>query len=296
MIRPVCCGFNEQTAESNAFQLKQAGDTFVQEQALAEFDAFVDILKNNALDVIVIEDNLENHTPDSIFPNNWISLQEDGTIYLFPMEAPNRRLERRNEILDVIKKSFSVTKIIDLSFFESQNKFLEGTGSMILDHEHKLAYACISSRTNPEVLEYYCDISGYKPVTFHAVDQTSKPIYHTNVMMCMGQKFVVICLEAITDEVEREKVLLSLSNTGKEIVRITLDQMYQFAGNMLELKNKSGENLLVMSERAYKSLDNNQLEILKRQSKIIYSPLTTIENNGGGSARCMIAEVFLYLK
>lgn len=293
MIRPVCFGFNEQTAKSNAFQSKEINNQDVQERALTEFDAFVEILKSNGLEVIVIQDNLENHTPDSIFPNNWISLEEDGTIYLFPMEATNRRLERRTEILDLIKKSYSVDRVIDLSYFESQNKFLEATGSMILDHENKFVYACISSRTDLEVLDYYCNISGYIPITFNAVDQNGKPIYHTNVMMCIGQKFVVICLEAIVDDVERARIIKSINSTGKEIVAITLDQLYQFAGNMLELKSKSGESLLAMSERAYKSLNNSQLTILSRYSKIIYSPLTTIENNGGGSARCMIAEVYL---
>ena len=296
MIRPVCFGFNEQTAQSNAFQLADAHDAEVQEKALAEFDDFAALLRNAGLDVMVIEDDLESHTPDSIFPNNWISLQEDGSIYLFPMEAPNRRLERRSEVLEALQERFFVNEIVDLSFFEQQNKFLEGTGSMILDNKNKLVYACISSRTDPDVLNYYCTVSGYKPIIFHASDLGNMPIYHTNVMMCVGEKFAVICLDAIKNLDEKNTVLQSLTHTGREIVPISMDQMYQFAGNMLELRSKTGENLLIMSRRAFNSLNNKQVLTLEQHSNILSSSLATIENCGGGSARCMIAEVYLPIK
>jgi hypothetical protein len=293
MIRPVNFGFNKQTAGSNAFQNHNADQRQVQDKALREFDSFVNILRDNGVKVILIDDTPEPHTPDSIFPNNWVSFHSDGTVFLYPMMAENRRLERREDIINQLENEFSVKRVIDLSRFEFEHKFLEGTGSMVLDRENKIAYACISPRTDKEVLEEFCHDSGYKPVLFHAVDQNRKDIYHTNVLMCIGGSFVVICLESIKDESERQQVLGSFRSTRKQVLTITFDQMNHFAGNMLEVQSKDGESLLVMSKSAWDSLDYEQKAILSSFSKPVYADISTIESNGGGSARCMMAEVHL---
>ncbi|MGI4750643.1 MAG: citrulline utilization hydrolase CtlX [Janthinobacterium lividum] len=293
MIRPVDFGFNEQTAESNAFQ-KNGEQTQVQQKALHEFDAFVQLLRENGVDVAVIDDTTQPHTPDSIFPNNWISFHQNGSVFLYPMQAENRRLERK--VFKSIKEAFEIEQVFDLSYFEQQNQFLEGTGSMVLDRENKLVYACLSPRTNQEVLAEFCRLSGYKPVTFHAADQAGKAIYHTNVLMALGDHFVVICLDSISNDTEKSMVKEALLQSGKEIIAISLDQMNAFAGNMLQLKNKLGESLLVMSETAFLSLKEAQTKALEKYCRLIYSTLNTIETNGGGSARCMMAEVFLPVK
>jgi hypothetical protein len=293
MIRPVNFGFNEQTAESNAFQVRNTQSQQVQEKALNEFNAFVKVLEENGVNVIVVDDTPEPHTPDSIFPNNWVSFHESGDVYLYPMQAANRRLERREDIILDLEDQFKVKHIIDLSRFEHQDKYLEGTGSMVLDRVNKIAYACISPRTDLEVLDTFCRQSGYKKVTFYAEDQNGKAIYHTNVLMCVGTAFAVICLECITDKAEKESVVSSLTNSGKDIVNISFEQMNHFAGNMLEIKNFAGDNLLVMSENAYTSLTPEQKQKLEKYCKLVYANIDTIENNGGGSARCMIAEVHL---
>ena len=293
MIRPVNFVFNEQTAGSNAFQNRNAEQQRVQDKALQEFDNLVNVLKENGVDVIVIDDTAEPHTPDSIFPNNWVSFHDDGTVFLYPMMAENRRLERREDIITQLEDEFRVKHVIDLSHFEHENKFLEGTGSMVLDRENKIAYACLSPRTNKEVLEEFCKDSGYKSVLFHAVDQNGMDIYHTNVLMCIGSSYAVICLNSIKDEAEKQNVTNSLQSTKKQIVDISFDQMNHFAGNMLEVQNKDGESLLVMSKSACDSLNYEQKAILSSFSKPVYSDISTIENNGGGSARCMMAEVHL---
>ena len=293
MIRPVNFGFNEQTAGSNAFQNRNAAQQQVQDKALAEFDNLVSVLKENGVEVIVIDDTPEPHTPDSIFPNNWVSFHQDGNVFLYPMMAENRRLERREDIIMQLEDEFKINHIIDLSRFEHEHKFLEGTGSMVLDRENKIAYACLSPRTDKDVLDLFCAQGGYKPVLFHAVDENDMDIYHTNVLMCIGSKFAVICLDSIADEKEKAEVVASLKATNKEIVAISFAQMNQFAGNMLELKSKSGESLLVMSQNAYQSLTQGQKASLEKYCKIVYADINTIENNGGGSARCMIAEVHL---
>jgi hypothetical protein len=293
MIRPVNFGFNEQTAGSNAFQNRNAMQQQVQDKALTEFDNLVNMLRKNGVEVIVIDDTPEPHTPDSIFPNNWVSFHQDGNVFLYPMMAENRRLERREDIIMQLEDEFQIKHVIDLSRFEHENKFLEGTGSMVLDRENKIAYACLSPRTNKEVLNLFCSQSGYKPVLFHAVDENGMDIYHTNVLMCIGSKFAVICLDSIADEKEKAEVIASLNATFKEIVAISFAQMNQFAGNMLELKNKAGENLLVMSQNAYRSLNEDQKTTLKKYCKLLHADINTIENNGGGSARCMMAEVHL---
>jgi len=293
MIRPVNFGFNEQTAGSNAFQNRNAEQQQVQNKALKEFDNLVNILRENDVEVIVIDDTIAPHTPDSIFPNNWVSFHNDGTVILYPMMAENRRLERREDIIMQLEDEFKVKHVIDLSRFEHENKFLEGTGSMVLDRENKIAYACLSPRTDKEVLDLFCKESGYQPVLFHAVDQNGMDIYHTNVLMCIGSSFAVICLDSIKDESEKGQVTSALKSTQKQIVSISFEQMNHFAGNMLEVQNQAGESLVVMSKSAWDSLNYEQKAILSSFSKPVYADISTIENNGGGSARCMIAEVHL---
>lgn len=292
MIRPVDFKFNEQTAGNNKFQIAST-ESNVQKLALEEFDGFVTLLRKNEVDVTVVDDTLQPETPDSIFPNNWVSFHEDGSVYLYPMFSENRREERRGEILDDLKDKFEINHVTDISFYEQQVAFLEGTGSMVLDRVNKIAYACLSVRTDEEVLHNFCMLSGYNPVSFQAVDGSNFPIYHTNVMMCIGDKFAVICLDSIPNSQEREKVALSLIDSGKEIIEISLEQMNRFAGNMLQISNTKGESLLVMSEQAYLSLNATQIEKLEQYSRIIYAPIYTIEKNGGGSARCMLAEIHL---
>lgn len=293
MIRPVNFGFNEQTAGSNAFQNRNAEQEQVQARALKEFDNMVSVLCESGVDVTVVDDTREPHTPDSIFPNNWVSFHSDGNVFLYPMMAENRRLERREDIIMRLEDRFSIKHVIDLSRFEHEHKFLEGTGSMVLDRENKIAYACLSPRTDKEVLDVFCKESGFKPVLFHAVDDTGMDIYHTNVLMCIGSGFVVICLESVKDELEKENLLNSFKKTKKQVIDISFDQMNNFAGNMLEVENKSGESLVVMSKSAWNSLNYEQKAILSSFSKPVYSDIGTIESNGGGSARCMMAEVHL---
>jgi hypothetical protein len=292
MIRPVNFGFNAETAVNNAFQVEGKDDA-AQEKAKQEFEAFAAILQNNDVDVTVIDDSKDPYTPDSIFPNNWISFHEDGTIVLYPMFAVNRRLERKPAVLQEIKNKFIVNKTIDLSGNENENNFLEGTGSMVLDREKRIAYACLSPRTDYLVLTEFCEKMGYQPEVFDAMDTTGLPIYHTNVMMCVADKYVVICLDAIPAAHERDSVTTTITGSGKEVITITLDQMNHFAGNMLQVNNRKGEKLLVMSSQALNSLTKDQKTTLSTYNTIIHSPLTTIETNGGGSARCMLAEVYL---
>ena len=293
MIRPVNFGFNEQTAESNAFQNRAAQQNDANEMAQREFDGMVNTLRGNGVDVIVVDDSLEPYTPDSIFPNNWVSFHADGQIFLYPMQAENRRLERREDIINGLEDNFKVKHVVDLSRFEEEHKFLEGTGSMVLDRENKIAYACISPRTDREVLELFCEQVGYKPVTFDAVDEKGQAIYHTNVLMCVGSGFAVVCLESIPNPREKLVVRESLLSTKKEIVDISFDQMNRFAGNILEVKNKAGETLIAMSKNAHDALLEDQKNILKKYGKLIYADINTIEMIGGGSARCMMAEVHL---
>lgn len=292
MIRPVSFGFNEQTAGSNSFQ-NRVEEQNIQQKALAEFDAFAGTLRANGLDVTIIDDTVEPHTPDSIFPNNWVSFHENGEVILYPMQAENRRLERRTDIIDDLRSKFIVNRIDDLSNFEEQGQFLEGTGSLVLDRKNKIAYACLSPRTDVEVIKTFCDKSGYQSIVFHATDQKGKAIYHTNVLMCVGDKFMVICLDAITDEKEKALLNTSFIKTNKQVIEITQHQLNEFAGNMLELENKKGDKLLVMSARAHRSLNPGQIGSLEKYCKIVSSDLNIIETIGGGSARCMIAEVHL---
>ena len=293
MIRPVNFGYNEETAASNVFQHKDMSQDEVQAKALAEFKGLVAVLKDNGVDVTVIDDTPHPYTPDSIFPNNWVSFHSDGNIFLYPMQAENRRLERREDIIAKLEDNFMVHHIVDLSRYEEEHKFLEGTGSVVLDRENKIAYACLSPRTDKDVLDVFCEQSGYTPVCFDAADEHGKAIYHTNVLMCVGSRFAVICLDSIPNPYEKILVTESLQSVQKEIITISLEQMNRFAGNMLEVKNQLNETLIVMSESAFKALDNGQRSALEKYGRLVYSDIHTIENNGGGSARCMIAEVHL---
>lgn len=296
MIEPVAFGYNAQTAENNYFQVNSQTDS-TQEKAKAEFWGFVQKLREKKINVITVQDTLEPHTPDSIFPNNWVSFGADGKVFLYPMFAPNRRDERRMDIIESVKNAgFSIETILDISHTEQENKFLEGTGSMIFDHENKIAYGSVSLRLDENLFRNFCDEIGYKPIVFHSFQTAGNerlPIYHTNVMMCVADAFAVICLDCIDDIKEREEVKNTLVSSGKTIVEITEAQMQQFAGNMLQLHNEEGKTFLVMSQTAYNSLAKEQIAEIERFSEIIYADLNTIETNGGGSARCMLAEVFL---
>lgn len=293
MIRPANFGFNEETAASNSFQHQDAAGADANEQAQFEFDGMVQILLQNGVEVTVIDDTALPRTPDAIFPNNWISFHADGKVFLYPMQAENRRLERRSGILETIGKQFRLGEIIDLSYFESQNKFLEGTGSMVLDRENKIAYACLSPRTDPAVLAEFCRLSGYTPAPFNAVDPHGMAVYHTNVLMCVGTGFALICLESINDPEQKTKLKDMLTATDKEMVDISFEQMHRFAGNMLEVKNKKGDTLIVLSKSAFDCLQPTQRRVLERHGKLVYADIGTIEAIGGGSARCMMAEVHL---
>jgi len=295
MIHPVNFSFNAETAVNNAFQVNSQ-DNAAQEKAEQEFNSFVTELRNNGIEVLEIKDTPEPYTPDSIFPNNWISFHENATICLYPMFAENRRQERKQAFLQEINKQFDIRKTIDFTHYESNQLFLEGTGSMVLDRDKKIAYACLSPRTDKKVLDEFCTVMGYQPVSFTSVDGNGQPVYHTNVMMCVADRYVVICMDSIPGKQERKKVQDAIDGSEKELIEISLDQMNHFAGNMLQVQNKKGEKLLVMSTQAYQSLTKSQIEKLKSYNKIIHAPLTTIETNGGGSARCMMAEIFLPAK
>jgi hypothetical protein len=296
MIEPIAFGFNEETAKNNYFQSEQKGFD-IQFKALSEFKMFVEKLRSKGINVITIKDTLDPHTPDSIFPNNWVSFHNDGRVVLYPMFASNRRVERREDIIESIKnQGFEVAEIDDWSLPETQGHFLEGTGSMIFDHDHKIAYGSVSLRLDENLFREFCEKYGFKPVVFHSfqnVGEERLPIYHTNVMMCVADQFVVICLDCIDNELERSKVIETIKNSGKEIIEISEEQMHQFAGNMLQVQNQNGEKFLIMSETAYRSLSGDQVAAIEKYCGIIYSDLNTIEVNGGGSARCMLAEVFL---
>lgn len=295
MIRPVHFGFNAETAVNNAFQVAGA-DAAAQEKAEREFDEFVHLLRQNGVNVLVVNDTPEPHTPDSIFPNNWISFHDEGAAVLYPMFAANRRAERKPQVLEALKEQFNIKETIDLSDYENKDLFLEGTGSMVLDRDHKIAYACLSPRTHKEVLNEFCKKMQYKPILFTAIDASGKPVYHTNVMMCVADHYAVICLESIASQPERELVAATLHQSGKELIDISMEQMNRFAGNMLQVQNNKGEKILVMSGQAYASLTEKQLNKLSSLNRIVHAPLNTIETNGGGSARCMMAEIFLEIK
>tara|TARA_R110002012_G_scaffold318227_1_gene536054 strand:- start:100 stop:1035 length:936 start_codon:yes stop_codon:yes gene_type:complete len=298
MIRPVSFRMNEQTAVNNYFQEDlNIIQTEINSKAQDEFDTFVAVLKAKGIDVMVVDDTKNPDTPDSVFPNNWISFHEDGTVGLFPMFAENRRDERREDILDFVEEhGFEITNVVDYTSAEEEGFFLEGTGSIALDRTNKKAYCALSERADEELFIEFCEDFDYFPVLFTAnqsVDGKRLPIYHTNVMMCIGENFAVICPDTIDNKKERKIVLDHLSHDGKEIIRICESQMHQFAGNMLQVLGKNNKPYLVMSSSAYNSLHPDQVKSITKHCEILHSSLETIETCGGGSARCMMAEVFL---
>ena len=296
MIRPAGFECNPLTAASNRVQGKStASPEDQQATALREFDGLVEVLRAAGIEVIVIEDTPVPHTPDAIFPNNWISMHADGRVVLYPMEAENRRTERRSDILDYLGNAGgrSISEVIDLSGHEESGHYLEGTGSMVLDRVNRVAYACISTRTHLDPLGDFAQRLGYDVVAFDAVDSGGVPIYHTNVLMHVGEELAVICDAAIPREDQREAVLTRLRDTGHDIVSLSYAQLDAFAGNMLELRNKTGERVIAMSQCAYQSLDERQRARLRANGRIVSAPIDTIEASAGGSVRCMLAEVHL---
>ena len=295
MIKPFKFNYNVETARDNAYQNSniKTPSSDIAAKAKLEFENFVKKLKKEGINVIQFNDESNLNTPDSLFPNNWISTHGNGKICLYPMFAPNRRLERRQDILGFLKKNFQVNNVIDNFLkFEPLNTFLEGTGSMVLDRENKIAYACLSKRTHKSLFQDWCDVMKYKGIYFSARDE-GRPVYHTNVLMSVSSEIVFICLDAIPKSEEKELLIQSFKHTNKSILDITKDQMKNFLGNVLELKNNKEESCLVMSSTAFKSLHPEQKKIISKKMKILHSPLDTIEYFGGGSARCMIAEIFL---
>jgi len=299
MIRPVAFRMNEQTAVNNYYQkiIDNMLPATVQVKALTEFDTFVGKLQKVGVNVIVIEDTLKPNTPDSIFPNNWISFHQNGTVALYPMFAQNRRLERRMDVLDVLEQNgFEIKNTIDYTSAESENLFLEGTGSLVLDRVNRKAYCALSPRADEDLLIEFCEDFEYTPVIFTAyqtVDNSRLPIYHTNVMMCIAPQFAVVCLDCIDDKGERKNLINHLKTDGTEIIAITENQVTHFAGNMLSVLGKNNTEFIVMSETAFKSLKPQQIKKLEKYATILYSNADTIEACGGGSVRCMMAEVFL---
>lgn len=288
MVRPIAFGYNVDTAVNNPYQNGglPLSDTEVQEYALREFDLFVERLEAVGIEVQVVQDTLEPHTPDSIFPNNWISLHHDGTVITYPMFGKNRRQERKLPVLDQLKGK--VEQVVALEHFEKENRFLEGTGSIIFDHINRTAFANRSDRTDPVLFEQVCDFLGYQGVLFDALDQNGREIYHTNIMLFIGTDVAVVCAEAITNDQDRKQVLDMLGSNGREVIEITHQQMNGFCGNLLEVMNREGERVIVMSEHAATTFTDQQLALLEDKAEVVSAPIDLIETVGGGSARCML--------
>lgn len=296
MVRPVAFGFNEETAVNNHYQKKGNLSSYeIQEKALFEFDEMVSKLKNIGIDVKILQDTKTPHTPDSIFPNNWFSTHSDNTVILYPMFAKNRRLERREDLYDIFE-NINEIKTLDYSQLENEGVFLEGTGSLVLDRKNKKAYCSLSERADERLLNVFCDDMGYKKIDFRSyqtVDTKRKLIYHTNVMMSIAENYAILCADAIDNKEERQKVIDELKANKKEIVYISEEQVENFLGNAIELKNKDGVSILIMSSTAYNILTEKQKNIIEKYSVILPVDVKTIEKYGGGSARCMIAELFI---
>lgn len=297
MVRPARFAMNAQTAVDNHYQDQQAQVLGADELAKAEFDQFVKVLRSHGVHIHIVQDSEEPHTPDSLFPNNWISMHEDGTVVLYPMKAENRRLERLTNIQELLASwGFSVSKTVDLSQEEKQGVFLEGTGALIFDHDARLVYMARSQRADETLLKNIAATLGYQPVVFSAFQATPQgrqAIYHTNVMMCVTDAYVVACLDAIDDQQERAAFVAAVKGSGKEILEISESQKHQFAGNMLLVRGSEARELLVMSTTAYRSLHAEQVAFIEAHHTIVHSHLPTIEQLGGGSARCMLAEIYL---
>jgi hypothetical protein len=297
MVRPANFGFNEETATNNAFQsrdgLVSAAD--MRQRAMLEFDQFVAALRAAGVRVVVASDGAEPIKPDAVFPNNWVTFHADGTLITYPMYAPTRRLERQESVIETVLEAGFRTNGVrhHLERHEADARFLEGTGSIIFDHQHRLAYACLSPRTDADLLNELCQLIDYQPVVFASKDGNGQDIYHTNVMMAMGETFVVICLDSVPEATERAMLLKQFAATGKIVCDITLDQMNHFAGNMLQVRGEGDATILVMSSKAYHALTEAQIDLLSQHTRLLHSDLTVIETYGGGSARCMMAEIFL---
>ena len=299
MVRPAAFGFNAETAANNYFQSNpDISKDELQQKALAEFDNMVQTLRSHDINVLVIDDTKEPAKPDAIFPNNWLSTSPNGIVSVFPMYAPNRRIEKRDEIIQQLTKEFVVKDLQDWSEYEAEGRFLEGTGSMIIDYENKMIYACVSERTSLSVLEKYAATNNFQAIVFLATDKNGMPVYHTNVMMALGEDFCVLCEEAIEEEWELIAVRQLLESTNHTIIAITHEQMHCFAGNMLQVKNNpssgsGGEKFLLMSQTAFTSLCKEQKQMLEAYATLLPIAVPTIEEVEGGSVRCMMAEVFL---
>jgi len=296
MVRPANFSSNKETIETNKFQNDITPDSKnnIQAQALSEFDKMVKLLRDHGISVIDIDDIQELENTDAVFPNNWVSFHQDNTVVLYPMMAHSRRAEKRYDILEYLAKyqSFKIDRVIDMSYLEEDNHFLEGTGSMIFDRVNKTVFACKSSRTSLEALEIFCRDMGYNPIVFEAIID-NYPIYHTNVMMSLGKKTAFLCNESIKDEADSLLIKNYFRDLEKNIIEISPQQMNNFAGNVIEVENTKGVSHIIMSEKAYQALEHKQLDSINSVSNIIAIPLETIERYGGGSARCMVAEIFL---
>ena len=295
MVRPYQFYFNQQTAANNFFQ-SNINIENANELAIAEFDAMVEKLRAHQIKVNVVQDTKDPSTPDSIFPNNWVSTHEGGTLCLYPMFAQNRRAERKLSVIDFLESNYQIQNTLDLTDFEKEGIFLEGTGSMVLDHQNKLAYGCLSERLDKNAFYEWCDKMQFKAIAFKAVDDKAQPIYHTNVMMCMGDQFVVICLDSIPNEKEKQMLVDSFDQTNKEVITISQDQLNHFAGNMLQVFNINEKPHLIMSKQAFTSLSTEQVNSLEKYNPILPISIPTIEALGGGSTRCMMAEIYLINK
>ena len=294
MIRPAAFGFNQQTAANNYFQAEpSATKEDLQVSALSEFNGMVETLRANNINVIVIDDTADPPKPDAIFPNNWLSTSPTGVVSVFPMYAPNRREEKRDDILQFLAQHYSVNEVQDWSEFEAEGRFLEGTGSMVIDHDNKMIYAAVSERTNLSVLEKFATANKCQAIVFLATDKKGQPIYHTNVMMTLGDEFAIVCEEAIEEEWELIAVRQLLESTGHVIISISREQMHSFAGNMLLVRSRHDKKILVLSQRAYNSLRSEQIQMLEAYAELLPINVPVIENVEGGSVRCMMAEIFL---
>jgi hypothetical protein len=292
MVRPYQFYFNQQTAANNFFQ-SNINIENANELAIAEFDAMVEKLRAHQIKVNVVQDTKDPSTPDSIFPNNWVSTHTNGTLCLYPMYAENRRAERKSSVIEFLQSNYKIENTLDLTDLEKEGIFLEGTGSMVLDHQNKIAYGCLSERLDKNAFNEWCDKMQFKPIAFKAVDDKAQPIYHTNVLMCMANQFVVICSDSIPNEQERQMLLDSFAQTNKEVIEISQDQLNHFAGNMLQVFDITEKPHLIMSEQAYKSLHTAQLKSLEKYNPLLPISIPTIEALGGGSTRCMMAEIYL---
>lgn len=295
MVRPAGFRSNEETADNSFQQTQGEQNADVNESALEEFDAFVAQLRAHGVDVFVAEADEANDTPDALFPNNWISFHEDGKVAIYPMKAPNRRRERNERVIYDLCNVYGLDldEIVDFTEFEDHNRFLEGTGSMVLDRVNKVCYAALSERTDEGAVALFCETMGFTPVCFETDHPSGKPVYHANVIMCIGTEFAVICEDVIAGPSARQRVMKQLEATGRKIIRISIEQLNQFAGNTLEVMTEEGQTRIVLSKNAWAVLDQQQRAMIEQYGQVITPELTTIETYGGGSARCMLCEVFL---